>query len=377
MQYSNSIHVAVKATNSMKFIPVFLLIFGSFTFAQFALAAEVVVNGGFEEPVVTHDQGWMTYYGQNATPDHCGNLGEDECSGGTLIPGWSAIWTDTLFTTNDPGRIEIQRDNPPDPPIAGCPAYEGLQKAELDSHHRGDSEDNNVTIYQGLETCPRTPYVFTYKWKARLQEPGNSDLDVLINDIVLTEHRSFGDSWESEIHHFISSDSNLTALAFQSVGDSNTLGVFLDDISVQGADGSDPQLCDEPESICGDKPFALTLLYDGDLNGTDFYTQSGNDVFIQTEAGVTDLPTFAKIKVFDHKKRRTELFNGTVEIGDIFEVSGPRRRIPPKLIFEIYSIEEGTGVLERVQTVRFHTSCSQPLSVGDEFGGIVVWSAEQ
>ena len=213
-----------------------------------------------------------------------------------------------------------------------------------------------MTIYQGLKTCPRKPYVFTYNWKARLQEPVNSDLDVLIDDTVLRSHRSFGDSWDSEIYHFISGESNLTALAFQSVGDDNTLGVFLDGISVQGADGSDPALCDPPESICGEKPFALTLLYDGDVNGVDYYSQSGNDVLIQTEVGAV-LPPIAKIKVFDHKRRnQSELFNGMVQIGETFEVSGPKRRIPPKLLFEIYSIDEGTGALELVQTVQFHTS---------------------
>jgi len=354
----------------------FLLALLNLTLVTGASSAELVVNGGFEEPVVPHIKGWSTYYGQNASANHCDNLGEEECNGGTLIPGWSAIWTDTLGITNQPGRVEIQRDNPPLPPVANCPAFEGRQKVELDSHHRGDNDENNVTIFQGLKTCPRSPYVFIYHWKARLQEPGNSDLDVLIDETVLRVHRTFGDDWDEEIYHFISGDTNLTALAFQSVGDSNTLGVFLDGISVQGADGSEPAQCDEPEPICGEKPLSLTLLYDGDFDGVDHYTQSGNDVIVNTVGGAS-FPRFAKIRVFDHKRNRTELFNEIVEMGSLFEVSGPKKRIPPKLRFEIYSIDDFSGALELVQTVQFHTSCSQPLSVGDEFGAITVWSATQ
>jgi len=89
----------------------------------------------------------------------------------------------------EPGRIELQRDSTdPDDAIANCPAKKGFQKAELNSHHRLNNPDTNVTIFQGIEVCPRTPHLLTFSWKARLEIPGNSDLDVLIDDVVLSAH---------------------------------------------------------------------------------------------------------------------------------------------------------------------------------------------
>jgi len=373
--------VANKAINTSLFTSAIVLFLSGFAFTPAVLAAELVVNGSFEEPVVTSPKNWTTYFGENyswgiAT---CPLL-DSTCNDGDRVPGWSALWTDSMLAFPGepsmwlPGRIELQR-NPDDAcdAIACCAAKDCFQKAELDSHHRVGNPDNNVTIFQGIEICPRTPHLFKFSWKGRLNVPGNSDLDVLIDDVILSEYRSFSTDWNNETHRFVSGDDGFTTIAFRSCGDGNTLGVFLDAVSLVGPDGSEEDPCPDPDLCADDKPKVLTLLYDGDVNGADQHGQVSNEVIVEP-AVVAAFPSPAYIKVFGQNKNKPAVFSGTFEIGDFIEINGPRKRIPSRLKFEIWSMDDPP---ELVQTVQFHTSCSQPLFIGDEFGAIVVWSAEQ
>ena len=373
--------VVNKTIYTSLFTSAIVLFISGFASTPAALAAELVINGGFEEPVVTSPKNWTTYFGENYTAGiaTC-PAGDTSCNDGTLVPGWGVIWSNSMHAFPDdptmwlPGRIELQRD-PQDAAgaIANCPAKEGFQKAELDSHHRLIIPDTNVTILQDVKICPRTPHLFTFSWKARLDIPGNSDLDVLIDDVVLSAHTSFFPSWKDESYHFVSGDKGFTTLAFHSCGDPNTLGVFLDAVSLTGPDGSEEEPCPDPDICTDGKPKVLTLLYDADVNGMDQHDQISKEVIIEP-AVVPVFPNPAYIKVFGQNKNKAALFSGVYNFGDFIEIRGPRKRIPSRLKFEIWSMEEP---VELVQTVQFHTSCSQPLYVGDEFGAIVVWSAEQ
>jgi hypothetical protein len=60
--------------------------------------------------------------------------------------------------------------------------------------------------------------------------------------------------------------------------------------------------------------------------------------------------------------------HSNVAPGSVFTVTGPRNKIPPRLNFKIYTAQGGS----LIQTVQFHSSCSQPLEAGDEFGAITV-----
>ena len=381
----NNLVAQIRVINTGLFSAVIALILFGFIVVPTASAVELITNGDFEVPVVTHEKMWSTYYGQNGN-GMCGLMGEDECNGGQLIPGWSALWSDTLMNFPDdplkwiPGRIELQRDPPlvpgeqPGDYIGNCSACSGRQKAELDSHFRAFNPDNNVTIFQAPKTCPRTPYTLSYSWKGRLNILHNSDLDVLIDDVVVNKYRFFSTTWNMEDYNFISGDNNRTMLAFQSCGDGNTLGVFVDSVSLLGPDGSDPELCDDPENICeSGKPKVLTLLYDGDVDGVDHHGQTSDEVIVETF--VTPLPQYVHIEIFGHNKNKDALWSGKYEIGDLITINGPKNRIPPRLRFEIWSMN-GLVPSELLQIVQFHTLCSQPLSVGDEFGAIAVWGAE-
>jgi hypothetical protein len=353
--------VAGRAVRRNKFTQAFLLILLTSTLVTGASAAQLVVNGGFEDPVVTNPDGWSTYYGQNFLGT-CLEPPEEQCNGGTLVPGWSVEWSDD----GSDGRLEIQRGF-----IAGVWPHRGDQKAELDSHHRlGVEPNHNVTIFQTLQTCERSAYTMNYAWKSRTMIPGDNDVDVLIDGATVRGHMINSD-WEMETINFVSGDTGETTIEFASLGDATTLGMFLDSVSVTGMDGSEPSNCGDPQEICADgKPRTLTLLYDG--NDFTDHSQVSNEVIIEP-AFVASFPNPAYIKVYGHKKKNPQMLGAyTLDIGQTFDVSGPRNRIPPRLKFEIWDSENG-GTL--IQTVQFHTSCSQTLDTLDEFGAITVWGA--
>ena len=369
--------VTTKVTLRRTFLTALMLALSTFSIAT---ADELVANGSFEYPELTGPAAWMTFFGQNYSGGPTCPPGSLTCNDGTLILGWDVVWShplasDPLPWTPTPGRIELQSDL--FPIIANCPAKDGNQKAELDSHHRVGADtlgDNNVTIFQSMKTCPGLPYTFTYSWKGRLATPlNNSDLDVLIDDVIIRDHNNFGLSWSNETYHFTANQTGDTIMGFHSCGDGTTLGVFVDAVGIEGVRGDDPELCDDPVNICefNDKPLSLTLLYDG--NDDTMHNQHSSEVIIEPLT-VANYPDTAYIKIFGQNKNKPHLYAGTYRIGELITIEGPRKRIPSRLMFEIYSLQD---LDTPVQTVQFHTSCSQPLAAGDEFGGITVWSATQ
>jgi hypothetical protein len=376
MKRFNASSIAGKAVLSTLLTSALLLIFSAFTLTTAVSAAELVVNGGFENPVVptnVRDRGWATYYGVNqplGTDDDCpvniANLpSDDNCNDDLRVPGWSVFWTDDITEGQQftPGRLEIQTGD-----IIGVPAYEGLQKAELDSHHRVDNNNTNVTIAQFIPTCPYEDYTLSYAWKSRTEDEGDNTVHVYIDENERVTHTQ-NSEWQLETLGFTSNDSGQTLILFGSIGTESTTGMFLDDVNVTGPDCS---------LVCDEKPYDMTFRYDGDDDS--HHSQSGNEVVIYPEV-VYPFPDSATIEVYGHKKKDPKLLDTfyDVSIGQLFTVSqiwrNKSRRIPPRLTFKIYEpgVDDADDVL--VQTVTFHTSCSQPLNGHDEFGAITVWNA--
>jgi hypothetical protein len=370
MKRFNANSIAGKAVLSILLTSVLLLMLSAFTLTTTASAAELVVNGGFEEPVVpTHalDRGWATYYGSNhplGAPDDCpaDNL-PGRCNDDVRIPGWSVFWTDDIANGKqfNPGRLEIQTGD-----TGGTAPPEGIQKAELDSHHRVGNGNTNVTIAQFMPTCPLADYTLSYVWKSRTEITGDNTVHVYIDDEERVTHLQNSD-WQMQTLDFTSNNSGQTLILFGSIGNETTNGMFLDDVSVTGPDCS---------LVCDEKPYDMTFKYDGDDDSDN--DQSGNEVVISPEV-VYPFPNPANIEVYGHKYGKTKralqplaTFEG-VEIGELFSVHNVRSnwRIPPRMTFEIYDPEND----DLVQTVTFHTSCSQPLKGHDEFGAITVWNA--
>lgn len=339
-------------------------------------AAELVRNGSFESPIVTAEQGWMSYYGENAPEgypeDFCppGTPPElPECDAGETVPGWTVFWQDTLEQiTPEPGRLEIQTD-----PIGGIVAADGNQKAELDGHYRDPDYDDdeefneNVFLGQSVDTCARQPYVFSYSWKARQDVPGDNDILVLIDDEVVLTNTEFRDNWTREEYKFLASPTGVSLLGFTSVGISNTLGMLIDNVSIIGADPSVEGACDLPP-LCPN-PNTLTLLYDGDFSGDDF-PADGDGQTNKPGAVVSDfgeLQNWVQVQVFD-ADLGDQLYAGTIRIGQTFTFPGANGARVPDLLFIELSDQQGT-LLQEI------TLPTGDLNVGEEYGGIGIWDA--
>jgi uncharacterized repeat protein (TIGR01451 family) len=137
--------------------------------------------------------------------------------------------------------------------------------------------------------------------------------------------------------------------------------------SVQTVTDEDDALfiCAERLDLCEDgKPAQMKLQYDADSD-TD-HTQAATSVTIAPTNSV--FPAGAVwITVHDNKDKAL-VYSGSVMPGGSFWVSGPSKLISSSYWFRIYTAQGGA----LLQTINFHSSCSQPLNVGDEFGAITV-----
>lgn len=393
MQFFITRYTAGKVVRQLKLTSTFftgLLVFAAATSAS---AQNMVINGDFEQPnvsTVLQTAGlddltpWLTFYGQNGVDQNDNPLTDcadttgtwifdkDHCNDGTLVPGWRVVWSDT----GEPGRLEIQRHY-----IGEAWPHGGDQKAELDTHHRVatnpliayEDMDNNVSILQTLNTCPGGVYEVSYWWKPRTSVPGDSSMSVIIDDQNYTTHNSTildAPTWQQGQFAFSATKSE-SVLQFRSWGQTTTFGVFLDDVSVVETVPCSfvpPQCTYEPGvDVCeSGMPSTLELSYDASSDSA--FTQSPGSFSIEPLVPSTAYPQPVTIKVYDSKGIWMQTETG-VNKDDTFVVIGQRAngKIGPRLTVEIW---DENGAL--FQTVMFHTSCSEPLFVGDEFGGISV-----
>ena len=432
MQNLNSIHSTRNATNRRHLIPVFLLVLLAAIFTTGVPAAELIVNGNFEEHALADktlfppgtraaNQGWTTFYGPNYLPDICtSHPWEVECNNDLLIPGWTVLWTDSLviedpanpgeFITNpnpEPGRIEIQSNFLTTLMFGIDAAKLGNQKAELDSHDRLDpithqpDRCSNISIAQEFEVCPHTAYQLTYWWKSRTKIIGDNDVRVVADTTRVRIHE-LTDSWQQETINFVTDDTGWSNVAFVSIGTAETHGMSLDGVSIIGPNPlfeecpPPPGRCETCERVepgwvdpntcepcvpwaplysksgkkllngCGycdthNRPTILTLLYDG--NDESFHAQPSDKAGAVPEV-VDSYPVTALIRI-SNEKDGTLLWEGSVKIGEVFDV------VPvTEMMVEIF---DGPTL---VQTIRFHASCSKPLEIFDQFGGITIWFAD-
>ena len=160
---------------------------------QSKLTNNLIVNGSFESPKV---DGWSVF------PE---------------IEGWKTII--------GPG-IEIQANS-----VAGKP-FHGLQFAELDS-------DANSVIEQMVLTQPQTKYCLVFAYSPRPGVDWKSEgLRVWINKKVVSAIKVSGmylpdTQWHVNYVGFKSSESHMpTSLRFEPLGDSDSMGVYLDGVEM-------------------------------------------------------------------------------------------------------------------------------------------------
>ena len=185
----------------------------------------LVKNGGFEYPVVTHPQKW------------------DIFPSGTPGLDWQLKWRADVPTTYKYGGVTYNR---PEPALkefqAGAvgPAKEGVQIAELDTDWFGPNssvqgEPGSVHIYQSIPTIPGRQYKFGFWYSPR---PGNSAANNMFDaywDGVLLQSFNPGSSgtmnWQSH-SATVTATGYSTIIEFVDRGPADSLGAFLDDVQV-------------------------------------------------------------------------------------------------------------------------------------------------
>lgn len=178
-------------------------------------------NGSFETPIVTQGAGW-----------------DIQPSG---VQGWTVGWEpgqDTSFGGNDrPEVANLEFDKAS--AIPGATAQDGAQFTELDSDWFGPTnpltgEPALVHIYQDIPTVAGTIYTLSYWFSPRPNTPESDNvMYVRINGSQVAMHSAAGGAttnWVNYSQTFVAIGAT-TRLEFAGGGTSNSLGVFLDDVS--------------------------------------------------------------------------------------------------------------------------------------------------
>ena len=134
---------------------------------------------------------------------------------------------------------------------------------------------------------------------------------------------------------------------------------------VAGTSKDGGPLCDIGDQLCtGDKPKVLTMIYTGaDCSATD-HDQDPSKVSC---SGDPAFSTPVQIVAFNGSN---VYFDGIVELGGSFDIDAANAgqdKLKSETFVDIFDL---SGAL--LQVVKFHTSCSQPLSLGNQFGSLVL-----
>src|SRR5262245_17018329 len=193
---------------------------------------DVLVNGGFEEPVVTTSDSWDVF---------------------PIIPGWS-----TSFGCG----IEIQRDA-----VAGTPV-EGAQLVELDSSDRLDSGCHTSSdMFQDAATIPGMKYELRFAFSPR---PGVGDNRVEVSwegtSLALLDGNGDwnGDTvWQYSTFQ-VTAASSTSRIAFADRSHEDRLGGYLDDVSLVALDRDSDGVTDDADNCPDD---ANASQQDTDVDG--------------------------------------------------------------------------------------------------------------
>jgi hypothetical protein len=123
----------------------------------------------------------------------------------------------------------------------------------------------------------------------------------------------------------------------------------------------------EDVTICGEKPHQIEFVYTGEDCSASNFVQSPAGVFCSGDPQFAS-PVHIVVSML-HQSRRV-YFDGIVGLDQPFVIDGkglPSGKVPPNSDVQIFDMN---GNL--LQRTYFHTSCSQPLEVGDQFGAVII-----
>ena len=197
--------------------------------------ANLIINGSFEDPVVDASANWDIF---GAT---------------TFIPGWQADWrADVPLVWNDFQRpapqIELQRG------YAGWLTQDGSQITELDSDWDGPNgslsgEPASIQLWQDINTVPGANYEIKFWTSPR---PGidaaNNMTEAKFGSTVLGVIAENGTAntntvWTEHIYT-VAATAAVTRLMFTDLGTANSLGGFVDNVTVSRICEPEPDPCD-------------------------------------------------------------------------------------------------------------------------------------
>jgi predicted ribosomally synthesized peptide with SipW-like signal peptide len=195
----------------------------------YQVGANLVTNGGFEVPEVTHASNWDIF----PSP----------------VTGWNVEWRGDIPASYDPpGAVPVQsRPNPANielhEGVVG-PAFEGNQYVELDSDWGGHAapdysgEPASASIYQDIATTAGATYQIKYVWAPR---PGttaaNNRLEVQWNNVVVDDTGTMADPPAAGIQWIertvqVTATGATTRLRLTDRGTADSLGTFVDKVQV-------------------------------------------------------------------------------------------------------------------------------------------------
>jgi len=229
---------------------------------------DLIVNGGFEFPEPVANGGQWQIYPENPLDE---------------VPGWDVV---------SGAGIEIQEN------VAGA-AHGGNQKAELDSH----GANSQTVMKQVINTVPGQQYRLKFWHSPRPNNGPDTDnaieLDVLVtsnsgtivNDTIgQPSFSGSGTVWTEYVYNFIALDTQTTVQFGDAGSEPDTLGGYLDDVSMFALNCS-PQNPSFPNggmcSVWGEKDLGDgdTFWYFPDIKPGDYGTNIlslhdyGNDAF--------------------------------------------------------------------------------------------------
>jgi hypothetical protein len=189
---------------------------------------ELVTNGGFELPEVTNNNGWEVF------------------PSGSAGMAWSADWVRPAGAPLDP-KMELHEG------VNSWVSHGGNQHTELDSDWAGpatgpNGEDASIKLYQDLITKIGGVYDVSV-WTSPRPGTGTSDnvTEVKMGATVLgtiTEDGLANSNtvWTKHTYTFTAT-SGISRLSLTDMGAGNSLGAFIDDVSVKEQCLSDVTIC--------------------------------------------------------------------------------------------------------------------------------------
>lgn len=251
----------------------------------------LVANGGFEEPVVTNPAMW------------------DVFNSGTPGLSWLVNWVDPAGAPTI-ASLELQRG------VKGWLPSEGKQYTELDGDWGGPSSSQSTMISQNIQTIPGKTYKLSFDFSPRPDQNASENIlgifwggEEASSSPVSAAGNGSQTSWTPYTFDFVAT-SSVTTLMFKDEGPSDSLGTFLDNVSL--ACQNEP-VCDKTnvtQTIVSD-PTTQSNGHDSVAVATPYHPAWTTDISGASWIWGEDLSTI------DLTVDRIEVFTKTFEISGV------------------------------------------------------------